>query len=76
MTDPQARKSKILAWENAPCARECHPRGSDDHIIPLFGIVGTAHDDELGQAVFDGTLGDAKISAWEFQNTHSHRCEF
>ena len=37
------RKKKLLEWEKAPGARECHPR--EEHFIPLLVAAGAASND-------------------------------
>jgi 4,5-DOPA dioxygenase extradiol len=48
----EERESRLIAWENAPSARYCHPR--EEHLIPLHvccGMAGSPAD-----VVFDGEV--------------------
>jgi len=40
---PQDRRQALLDWEQAPSARDAHPR--EDHLIPLMVAAGAAGDD-------------------------------
>jgi len=56
------REQKLIAWENAPSARYCHPR--EEHLLPLhvcYGIAGSP-----AKVVFDGeVLGKRSVAlAW------------
>jgi aromatic ring-opening dioxygenase catalytic subunit (LigB family) len=41
--DPAARSSGLVNWEQAPAAREAHPR--EEHLIPLMLAVGAAENE-------------------------------
>jgi aromatic ring-opening dioxygenase catalytic subunit (LigB family) len=54
---------QMLAWEEAPEARNCHPR--EEHLLPLHVCFGAAH--QLGlqaRNVFNDHLLGAKVSAF------------
>jgi aromatic ring-opening dioxygenase catalytic subunit (LigB family) len=40
---PGKRESRLLAWRDAPAARDAHPR--EDHLIPLMVAVGAAENE-------------------------------
>ena len=40
---PQARTQKLADWQQAPFARQNHPR--EDHLVPLFVVAGAAGGD-------------------------------
>lgn len=40
--EPEARLKSLEAWEQAPSARECHPRGAAEHFVPLLVAAGAA----------------------------------
>ncbi len=61
---PQAeREQRLLAWENAPSARFCHPR--EEHLLPLHVCQGMA--DGPATVVFDDfILGKRAVAfLWE-----------
>ncbi len=41
--DPAERQRRLVAWESAPSARDCHPRS--EHLVPLFVVAGAAGND-------------------------------
>lgn len=64
-----ARRAKLLAWDQAPHARECHPPRAEEHLVPLFVAAGAARDDESGVRVYseDNLMGSGvTVSAWQF----------
>ncbi|CAE8660513.1 unnamed protein product [Polarella glacialis] len=38
----EERKARLTSWEQAPSARECHPRGAAEHLMPLFTVLGAS----------------------------------
>jgi 4,5-DOPA dioxygenase extradiol len=60
---PQAeREKRLIAWEQAPSARYCHPR--EEHLLPLHVCLGMA--EKPGKLVFDDQiLGKRAVAfAW------------
>jgi len=53
----------LIAWENAPAARECHPRS--EHLVPLFVVAGAGGADP-GVQDFSGKVLDVAVSAFRF----------
>lgn len=63
-TAPKGEREKLLAaWEEAPGAREAHPR--EDHLVPLFVAAGAAIG-EPGTTVFNDNPFNAEISGFRF----------
>ena len=62
---PQAREAALLAWEQAPAAREAHPR--EDHLVPLMVAVGAAGGDP-GTCIYaqDDLRGGITASSYRF----------
>lgn len=60
--DANVRNSELLQWENAPEARNCHPRS--EHLAPLFVVAGAAESDS-GKVDYAGDLMGVKISAYK-----------
>lgn len=48
----EKRESRLVAWENAPHARYCHPR--EEHLLPLHVCAGLAN--RRGQVIFDDLI--------------------
>lgn len=62
---PEQRVERLLAWDRAPAARQCHPR--EDHLIPLMVAVGAAEHDEAVRVYHeDGVFGGVTASGYRF----------
>lgn len=61
--DAAERDRRLIAWEQAPGARACHPRS--DHLVPLFVAAGAAGKDPGRHSYSDLMLGKA-VSAFRF----------
>jgi 4,5-DOPA dioxygenase extradiol len=59
-----ARTTKLLGWESAPSARACHPR--EEHLAPLFCVVGAVGDDAKAELIFDPP-GKIAVSSYMFR---------
>ena len=46
---PDQRQARLMQWERAPAARQCHPR--EDHLLPLMVALGAA-EQETGQVIY------------------------
>ena len=57
------RKRRLIAWEDAPYARECHPE--EDHLIPLMVAAGAAGED-AGKQTFSDIIGGKAFSCFGF----------
>jgi aromatic ring-opening dioxygenase catalytic subunit (LigB family) len=62
---PQDRSADLAKWQDAPAARQAHPR--EDHLIPLMVAVGAA-ENEKGHSVYheDSFLGGVTVSSFRF----------
>jgi len=60
---PDTRKKRLLDWETAPNAKQCHPR--EEHLIPLHVVAGTAAG-EAGKLDYTDNILGAKVSAFRF----------
>ena len=60
---PHARETRLLAWAQAPAARDCHPR--EEHLLPLMVCAGAAGADAATLPYRDSLYG-ARISAVRF----------
>jgi aromatic ring-opening dioxygenase catalytic subunit (LigB family) len=63
MSDPARRDDAIRHWDQAPYAREAHPR--EEHLAPLFVAAGAA-EGEPGRVAFRDTVMDVVVSGYEF----------
>ena len=57
------RETKLVEWESAPMARECHPR--EEHLLPLHVIAGAAGED-LATLPYRESIMGAHVSAVQF----------
>lgn len=57
------RNARLQRWEQAPSARESHPR--EEHLIPLMVVAGAAESD-TGRVQWTGTMGGMQVSAHHF----------
>jgi aromatic ring-opening dioxygenase catalytic subunit (LigB family) len=63
MADPTRRDEALNHWDEAPYAREAHPR--EEHLAPLFVAAGAA-EGEPGRVIFRDTVLDVVVSAFAF----------
>jgi len=61
--DAKARNQKLAQWQQAPAARQAHPR--EEHLIPLMVAAGAAGED-VGQKIFSDRVMGATVSAYQF----------
>ncbi|MBO1328310.1 dioxygenase [Acetobacter suratthaniensis] len=60
---PAERNQRLLAWEQAPGARICHPR--EEHLLPLMFAAGAAGHDRGVRTYSDIVMGKA-LSGFRF----------
>ena len=62
---PAERSDQLLKWDQAPAARQAHPR--EDHLLPLMVAVGAA-ENEAASCVYheDDFLGALAVSSFRF----------
>ncbi len=60
-----ARTERLLRWEQAPAARQAHPR--EEHLIPVMVAAGAA-ENEAATRVYheDGFAGGISVSSYRF----------
>lgn len=63
INDTKKRNEMLINWENAPKARESHPRS--EHLAPLFVVAGAAGSD-IGSRDYSGRLMGITISGYKF----------
>lgn len=52
------RAARVATWAKAPSAREAHPDGASEHLMPLFAIFGAGGAGPAGRVVGDETPGE------------------
>lgn len=63
---PKAQRESLLQdWTQAPNAHLCHPRGGEEHLIPLLVAAG-AGNDSAGQRIYSERVMQTVISAYRF----------
>lgn len=60
---PALREQRLIAWAQAPSARECHPRA--EHLLPFHVAAGAAASD-VGVRDFHGSLLGKASSGYRF----------
>lgn len=63
-TTPAERRAALLAWEQAPAAREAHPH--EDHLIPLMVVAGAAGEDAAVAIYGEQFMGCLAVSSFRF----------
>ncbi len=66
LADPGAARSAALAaWQQAPAARQAHPR--EEHLLPLMVAVGAAEQEAASRSYHqDDFFGALSVSNWRF----------
>jgi len=64
--DAAARNALLADWEQAPAARQAHPR--EDHLVPLMVVAGAAGADP-GRALFVDHVMKVPMASYEFGTT-------
>ncbi|NHN88034.1 DODA-type extradiol aromatic ring-opening family dioxygenase [Acetobacter conturbans] len=62
-SETEERNDALVAWENAPGARICHPR--EEHLLPLMFAAGAAGQDRGVRTYSDTVMGKA-LSGFRF----------
>jgi aromatic ring-opening dioxygenase catalytic subunit (LigB family) len=62
-TDPAERDRRLIAWDTAPAARQCHPQ--EEHLLPLMVAAGAAGGDAARHVYADRVFGKA-LSGFRF----------
>lgn len=61
---PEARRDALIAWEQAPAARQAHPR--EEHLIPLMVAAGAAAGDPATAIYGEKFMGQLASSSFRF----------
>ena len=62
---PAQREALLTDWTAAPYARDCHPHGGEEHLIPLMVAAGAGSDAE-GRKVYSEEVMRTVISGFRF----------
>ena len=66
VTSPASERDQLLQnWAEAPHAYQCHPKGHEEHLIPLLVTAG-AGGDAPGQKIYSERVMQTTISAFRF----------
>jgi aromatic ring-opening dioxygenase catalytic subunit (LigB family) len=63
--EPPQRELALIAWEQAPSARLCHPPHAEEHLLPLMVAAGAARQDK-GQRQFSDRVMQTTLSGFVF----------
>ncbi len=64
-SDPQRREALLREWAAAPNARDSHPPGGEEHLLPLMIAAGAGADSE-GRKVYSEEVMKTMLSAFRF----------
>ncbi len=67
-SEPAQRNAALLAWEQAPSARLCHPPRGEEHLLPMLVAAG-AGGDSVGHKLFSDRVMETTLSAFGFGST-------
>lgn len=62
---PDERHARLRSWAQAPHARDCHPPGAEEHLLPLMVAAGAAQESP-GKKVYSERVLETTISAFRF----------
>jgi aromatic ring-opening dioxygenase catalytic subunit (LigB family) len=65
--EPKAREQLLAEWTQAPRARDCHPPGAEEHLLPLMTVAGAAGN-SAGRKVFSDRVMQTTLSAFTFSD--------
>ena len=61
----EQREAGLAHWDEAPSARQCHPVGGEEHLLPLMLVAGAANDSQ-GRKLFSDRVMETTLSAFGF----------
>jgi aromatic ring-opening dioxygenase catalytic subunit (LigB family) len=64
-SDPLTRNERLAHWASAPSARQSHPIGEEEHLLPLLVVAGAASNG-IGKKVFTDRVLETTLSAFTF----------
>lgn len=65
--EAKAREQLLAEWTLAPRARDCHPLGAKEHLLPLMTVAGAAGN-SVGRKVFSDRVMQTTLSAFTFSD--------
>jgi aromatic ring-opening dioxygenase catalytic subunit (LigB family) len=63
VAEPAERESRLAAWAEAPGGLQSHPRGQEEHLIPLMVAAGAGGP---GRRDFTDRVLEVSLSAFRF----------
>ena len=63
--EPATRYTLLQQWQTAPYAEDCHPRGAEEHLLPLMVVAGAAGAGS-GRKVYSENVLRTQLSAFRF----------
>jgi len=67
VAEPKQREQLLAEWTLAPRARDCHPPGVEEHLLPLMTVAGAAGN-SVGRKVFSDRVMETTLSAFTFSD--------
>ncbi len=64
-SDPLTRNERLAHWASAPSARQSHPIGEEEHLLPLLVVAGAASNG-MGRRIFSDRVLETTLSAFAF----------
>jgi len=64
--DADTRRARLTAWDEAPSAREAHPVGAAEHLMPLFAVVGAGGAGQARRIGWAYSPSEFAISGFDF----------
>lgn len=64
-SDSVTRNKRLAEWSATPFARQSHPLGEEEHLLPLMVMAGAASNG-MGKQVFTDRVMETTISAFAF----------
>lgn len=61
------RRARAVSWESAPSAREAHPQGAAEHIMPFFTVFGAGGAGPAGRLVGERKSDFSAFRASQFE---------
>lgn len=63
----EVREAALAKWAEAPSARQSHPEGGEEHLLPLMLVAGAANDSN-GRRLFSDRVMETTLSAFGFDH--------
>lgn len=64
LRNPIERETRLLHWDEAPAARQAHPR--EDHLLPLMVVAGASDNQDVGSVDFVDHVMGVDMASYRF----------